>query len=307
MNKTVVAVVQWKPSVHDVNAGTARACDAIAEGAKQGAKLVVFPELWLQGYPYWAGNSVRDPAFQGMRPMLFESAISIPGPETDKLCEAARTHRCIVVMSAHERVGGTLYNSQFFIDEQGELLGSHRKLVPTTTERLVHGRGDGSDLDAYDTSIGKLSGLLCYEHMMGPARYALCDLGTEIHAAAWPGHAFLDPMIDAAMRHLSFENGCFSIVAREVMDMDGIAKHMPADRGEPSFWEAHGGSAIIAPTGEYLAGPVFDEETLVIAELDPSAISFAKWWVDGTGHYSRPDVFQLRWNRRPKPPVVVET
>lgn len=305
MSNFVAAAVQWYPVVHDASAGADRACDAVREAAKSGAQVVVFPELWLQGYPYWAANQVRTDSFQACRAKLFNEAIEIGGPEIAKIAKAAAKHKCIVVMSAHEKSGGTVYNSQIFINDDGKILGSHRKLVPTQTERLVHGRGDGSGLTVYDTAIGRIGGLQCYEHQMAPARYALCELGEQLHAAAWPGHAFLDPVIDASTRHLAFENGTFVVVARELMNPEHIAASMPEDTGDAQFWHAHGGSAIISPTGEYLAGPVFDEETIICADIDYEQISFAKWWVDGTGHYARPDVFQLQWDRRPKPPVKI--
>jgi nitrilase len=147
---------------------------------------------------------------------------------------------------------------------------------------------------------------MCFEHHMALARYAVGALGVEVHAAMWPGFPFLNPVIDACSRQLSYENGCFVVVAREIMSPDRAVAGMPAiDRSAPS-WQMRGGSSIIAPGGEYLAGPVFDVETIVIAELDLGRIGLQKWFVDGAGHYSRPDVFQLRWNRAPKPPVVFE-
>ena len=304
MEKFVAAALQWYPATHDKAEGAARICDAIREASASGARLLVTPELFLQGYPYWAANQMRTDTFQQWRKVYFNNGITIDGPEVAEISKMAKACRCHVVFGAHEREGGTLYNSQVFIAEDGTVLGYHRKLVPTQVERLVHGRGDGSDLNVYETAIGRLGGLICFEHQMAPARYALCTLGTQIHAGSWPGHAFLDPIIDASARHLAVENGCFVIVARELMGPEHVASGMP-DVGPPEFWHAHGGSAIISPTGEYLAGPVFDDETIVLAELDFEQISFAKWWVDGAGHYARPDVFQLQWDRRQKPPLKI--
>ena len=306
MDKYLAAAVQWPPTVHDPRAGAEKACQAIAEAAAEGARLVVFPELWLQGYPYYAGTQMESDIYQSWRPVYYEAAIVLDGPEITSIRRAAKKHKCVVVMSGHERDGGTLYNSQMFIADDGKLLGCHRKLIPTQTERMVHGRGDGSDLDVHDTSVGRLGGLLCFEHQMAPARYALCSLGCQVHAAAWPGFPFLDPIIDASTRQLAFENGCFVVVAREILTPDHILEGMPGVGKEGHHWQMHGGSAIISPMGEYLAGPVFDEETIIFAEIDYSQASLAKWFVDGTGHYARPDVFQLKWNRRPKPPVEID-
>jgi len=304
MSRFTAAVVQWAPEAHDAVAGSHKAARAIAEAAAQGARLVVFPEAWLQCYPYWAGMSLREPEYQTWREALYRAAITIPGPELATVQEAAARHRCYVVMSAQERSGGTLYAAQIFIGPDGRLLGSHRKLMPTLHERLVWGMGDGSDLDVFDTELGRLGGLLCFEHQMAPARYALCGLGIQLHAASWPGHAFLDPVIDASMRQLAHENACFVIVARDVMSADRIVAGMPpVSDGGREFWNAHGGSAIIAPGGQYITAPVFDEERLVLGEVDLAAIARTKLWFDATGHYARPDVFKLVWDRRPKPPI----
>lgn len=299
------AVVQWAPCVHDAVAGAEKAALAIAEAASKGARLVVFPELWLQGYPYWASDSMRDPGFQGFREAVFASGICLQGPEVGVIRAAAAEHACTVVMGAHERVGGSLYNTIFYIGSDGNLIGSHRKLMPTTSERLVHGMGDGSDLAVYETDVGKLSGLICFEHHMPLARYALCDLGVEVLASQWPGHAFLDTMIDAATRQFAMENASFVLVAREVFGPENIVEGMPAQRQSGAFGRTHGGSAIIAPGGHYIVEPVFDAETIITAEIDLGQIPFNKWWIDGTGHYSRPDVFQLVWDKRPKPAVRI--
>ena len=301
----LAAAVQWTPCVHDPRAGAERAASAIAEAAGLGARLVVFPEVWLQGYPYFSGMAGTEPEFQAYMHAYWEAGIDLSGPVLTPVLEAAREHKVTVVLSAHERSGSTLYATQIFIGSDGTLLGSHRKLMPTLQERLVWGMGDGSDLAAYDTEVGKLSGLLCFEHHMAPARYALNGLGVEVHASAWPGHGFLNDVVDAATRQLAFENGCFVIVAREVMAQDRIMPGMPPSQCAPHQYAASGGSAIIAPDGSYLAGPVFDEETIVIAEIDPARAIRTKVWFDGTGHYSRPDVFQLKWDKRPKPPIEI--
>lgn len=306
MSKFIAAVIQWTPEAHDATAGARKGAAAIAAAAKEGARLVVFPETWLQCYPYWAGMSVREPEYQAFREALYRASIAIPGPEVAVLQKAAAEHHCHVVMSAQERVGGTIYASQIFIGADGALLGSHRKLMPTLTERVIWGMGDGSDLNVFDTELGRLGGLMCFEHQMAPTRFALAGLDIQIHAAAWPGHGFLDPVIDASMRQLAHENACFVLVARDVMSADRIAKGMPAATAGREHWNAHGGSAIIAPGGEYLVTPVFDREVIVTAELDLGRIAAAKWFVDGAGHYSRPDVFRMEWDRRPKPALAIK-
>ncbi|MFM7274541.1 MAG: carbon-nitrogen hydrolase family protein [Gammaproteobacteria bacterium] len=298
-----VVIVQWAPEFHDPGAGVRKAERAIAEAGERGASLVVFPETWLQGYPYWASLSVRDPRFAWFRRDLFANAIELDGAEVGALRKAAAGAGCTVVIGVHERAGGTIHNTQLFIGSDGSLLGAHRKLVPTTTERLVWGMGDGSDIAAYDTPVGRLGGLICFEHMMPLARYALCSLGVQVHAGVWHGHPVIDGWLDACTRQLAFENGCFVVVARECMSVDRLSHRFPDMSDEPGRWFAHGGSAVISPDGKYLAGPVFDSETLLEAEIDLGAIADTKWWYDGVGHYSRPDVFSLRWDRSQKLPV----
>ncbi len=302
----LAAAVQWAPAFHDVERGVERAVAAIEEAAASGARLIVFPETWLGGYPYWSPSVSWETTgeFRALHDELLVNAVVVPGPETDAIAAAAGRAGAVVVIGLHERDahGSTLYNTLCYLGAGGALLGRHRKLVPTLTEKLVWGFGDGSDLDAYDTSAGRLGGLICYEHQMALARYACCELGVQVHASVWPGYEMLDPVIDAATRQLAYENGCFVVVARDVMDAARLRPGTPlADRD--FLWAARGGSAIIAPGGEYVAGPVRGEETIVYGEIDLRRIAPVKWWFDGTGHYARPDVFRLQWDRRPKRPV----
>ncbi len=301
----VAAAVQWAPAYGDLQAGLGRAVDAIAEAAREGASLIVLPEAWLPGYPYWCTEQRPARAVRQLFRTLADNSVEIPGPETEALGEAAERAGATVVVGVTERAGGTLYNTLCYLGPDGALLGSHRKLVPTLSERTVWGMGDGSDLDAYDTPAGRLGGLICYEHFMAPARYALAGLGVQAHASVWPGYPSLHANIDAATRMLAVENACAVVVAREVMSADRLPAGTPFAE-HPRMWEMNGGSAIIAPGGKYLAEPVYDEETIVYAEVDPAALVEAKRWVDGVGHYSRPDVFRLHWDRSPRPPIVRE-
>ena len=301
----VAAAVQWAPAYGDLRAGVGRAVDAIDEAAREGASLIVLPEAWLPGYPYWCTEQRPARSVRTLFRNLVENSVEVPGPETEALGEAARRAKATVVVGVTERTGGTLYNTLCYLGPDGGLLGSHRKLVPTLPERTVWGMGDGSDLDAYGTPTGRLSGLICYEHFMAPARYALAGLGVEVHASVWPGYPFLHANVDAATRLLAVENACAVVVAREVMSANRLPPGTPFAE-HSRMWEMNGGSAIIAPGGKYLAEPVFDTETIVYAEIDPAALVEAKRWVDGVGHYSRPDVFRLHWDRSPKPPIVSE-
>ncbi len=299
-----VAAAQIAPAYHDLPAATSLALGTIAQAAGEGVQLLVFPETWLCGYPYWASLRISSPEFAACRRAFQRSAVEIPGPEIDALCAAAKKHGIAVIIGVNEKSGGSVYNTQVFIDSSGQLTGRHRKLVPTATERLVHGQGDGSDLLAHEMCGAHVSGLICFEHQMAPARYLMNNHGVQVHASAWPGHRFLDPIIDASCRQLAHENACFVIVAREIMSVSRLPDDFPDPGGVAARWEMRGGSSIIAPDGSYVVEPVYEEETLVSATIDLERIPDAKWLVDGVGHYARPDVFQLHWQRSPRPNVI---
>ena len=301
-DKVTIACVQWAPELLDLDRGLQRARDALVEAARDGAQIAVFPETWLLGYPYWASLSVRDSRFHTARRLLHQQAMSRDGEAMRALQGMCDQLGIAAVIGFHERDSGTLYNAAATIDAQGNLLNVHRKLVPTTTERLVWGQGDGSDLSPAEIAGAAVGGLICFEHQMALARYALATKNIAIHAALWPGHAFIDHVIDASTRQIAHENACFVAVAREVMSVDRLGPHLPDFSDEPERWQAHGGSAVVAPDGHYQATPVFDAETIVCAELDLSEIDDAHWWFDGTGHYARPDVFRLSWDETPKRP-----
>ena len=299
-----VAAAQFAPVYHDLAGATERAVEIVALAGSENVQLLVFPETWLCGYPYWASLRISSPEFAACRRTFQRNAVTIPGPEINALSDAAREHGIALVIGANESSKGSVYNTQVFIDSRGELMGRHRKLVPTATERLVHGWGDGSDLLAHEMAGAQVSGLICFEHQMAPARFLLNSHSVEVHAASWPGHRFLDPVIDASCRHLAHENGCFVVVAREVMSQSRLPPEFPDPGGVTARWEMRGGSSIIGPDGAYVVEPVFGEETLVSATIDLEGIRDAKWLVDGVGHYARPDVFQLHWRRSSRPNVV---
>ncbi len=301
----LAAAVQRAPGLTREQ-GVDKAVAAIEEAGREGASLIVFPETWIPSYPYYHGQSTNRQAFTTLYQHTFENSIAIPGDDWNRIAQAAADANAHVVIGVNEREphAGTIYNTLAYIGPDGSLLGKHRKLVPTLSERLIWGYGDGSDLDVYDTNVGRLGGLICYEHQMAPARYALSTLGIQVHASVWPGWEQLHPVIDAATRHLAYENACYVIVAREIMSPELLPAGTPL--GEEPFWHASGGSAIIAPGGKYLVEPVTEQETIIYAEIDLESTIESKRWVDSAGHYARPDVFQLHWDKRPKPPVVID-
>ena len=301
----LAAAVQRAPGLTREQ-GVDKAVAAIEEAGREGASLIVFPETWIPSYPYYHGQSTNRQAFTTLYQHTFQNSIAIPGPEWDRIARAAADASAHVVIGLNEREphAGRIYNTLAYVGPDGALLGKHRKLVPTLSERLIWGYGDGSDLDVYDTGVGRLGGLICYEHQMAPARYALSTLGIQVHASVWPGWEQLHPVIDAATRHLAYENACYVIVARETMSPELLPAGTPL--AEEPFWHASGGSAIIAPGGKYLVEPVTDQETIIYAEIDLESTIESKRWVDSAGHYARPDVFHLHWDKRPKPPVQID-
>ena len=302
----VVAAAQYAPEIVNMDAGVKKAVKIIDDAAKEGARLVVFSEAWLLGYTYWASIGTRDPVFHWFLKKLRMEAGPTDDPRLKPIADAASRGKIVVSIGCHERDGASLYLTQLLFSPDGTLANAHRKLMPTNTERMIWGQGDGSDMAAHDFGFGKINGLMCFEHQMTLARYALASTGAQIHCAAWPGHDFITPVIDASNRQLAHENGCFVISAREIMSADLLPKDAPGDGGDPDRWRGVGGAAIIAPTATYIEEPVFDEERLVCAELDFGLIEQVKYHFDGVGHYARPDIFQLRWDDRPKPAVISE-
>ena len=299
-----VAAIQAAPVFLELERSLSKALSLINEAASRGAKLVVFPETWLPGYPAWL-DCCRDLALWDHEPTkkvfarLMENSVVVPGPVTEALAAAAREHGVVINISVHERVvegagRGTLYNTMLTYGEDGVLLNRHRKIMPTYTERMIWGQGDGSSLRAVETGIGKIGGLICWEHWMPLARQVLHQSVEDIHIAAWPQ---VKEMNLIASRHYAFEGRCFVIACGSVMR----AEELPAElepieslKQRPDSFVLNGGTAIIAPDGSLLAGPVFEEEVILTADLDLSRIAEESMALDVTGHYSRPDIFEVK-------------
>jgi nitrilase len=299
-----VAAVQAAPVYLDLQASLEKARKLCREAAHLGAKVVVFPETWLPGYPAWL-DCCRDVGLWDYEPVkkvfarLMGNSVAIPGAAFDALGEMALEHRIVLNMSVNERVTegagrGTLYNTMLTFSSDGMLLNRHRKIMPTYTERMVWGKGDGASLKAVDTDAGRIGGLICWEHWMPLARQALHISGEEIHIAAWPQ---VKEMNLVASRHYAFEGRCYVIATGAIMQAQELPEELEPIVSLQQNREAfilNGGSAIIAPDGSILAGPVFNEETILTADLDLSRIAEESLVLDVTGHYSRPDIFDLK-------------
>ncbi len=312
------AIVQHPPVFLNLEASLARALGLIAEAAAGGAAVIVFPETWLPGYPVWIDSAPGaaiwgQPAAHALYHALAENAITVPGPHVARLQEAARARGVHVVMGAHERRGGTLYNAILFLDPAGGCR-VHRKLTPTYTERLLWVQGDGSTLAVGPGPIGPLGGLVCWEHWLPLARAAMHALGETVHVAQWPSVRELHQL---ASRHYAFEGQCFVLAAGTVLTrgdvIEGYRSLGTTDPGALALLESiegdaatilqPGGSAVIAPDASYLAGPLF-ESGILYAELDAARIARGHLLLDTDGHYSRPDVFRLHVDTRPRANVT---
>jgi aliphatic nitrilase len=301
--KYVAAAVQAAPVFLDREATVEKACELIGDAGKAGARLVVFPETWIPMYPFW---HTTPNVFSGKHfARLYRNAVEVPSAATERLGAAAREAGTYVVMGINERdisARGTLYNTMLWFAPSGEIMHKHRKLMPTFTERTIWGMGDGSDLDVLDTPLGRLGGLICWEHQMTLAKYALYAQGEQLHCAQWPAYTGQNEHIGFGTRQYAFEGACF------VVSSCGIVPKgkMPKDIQEEPF-TANGGTAIIGPDGSYLAGPVYDTEEILYAEIDLERAITEKHSRDVAGHYARPDVLQLVMNTEPKTSAIKGT
>ena len=305
--------VQEPPVFLDLEKSVDKACELIARAAKEGASLIVFPETWLPGYPIWldvapgAGLWAYEPATAVYR-QLFVNSVEVESTAVSRLCQASRAAGATVVMGVNERDGGTLYNTILYLGADGTVLGKHRKLMPTYTERLVWGLGDGSTLTVVDTPHGRVGGLICWEHWLPLVRQAMHAQQELVHIAQWPT---VKEMLLVASRSYAFEGRCFVVAAGTVLQKRDLA-HLDLALfdeipGDDDTLLMRGGSAIIAPNGDCMAGPLSDRPGLVSAVIDPAQWIDGRLTLDVVGHYGRPDVFQLQVNTMPQEHIKFQT
>ncbi len=302
-----IAAVQATPVFLNREATVKKACRLIAEAGKRGAKLVVFPEAFIPTYPdwVWAVPSGEVGLHNELYAELLANSVDIPSAATDALCRAAKAAKTHVVMGLNERnveaSGASLYNTLLFIDDRGVIMGKHRKLVPTGGERLVWTPGDGSTLQAFDTPLGKIGALICWENYMPLARYAMYAWGTEIYLApTWDrGQGWLGTLQHIAREGRVYVVGCCIALRKEDLpDRYEFKRRFYGDAGE---WINVGDSAIVSPDGDFVAGPSRMKEEILVAEVDPARVRGSRFMFDVAGHYARPDVFQLTVQQAPRP------
>ena len=303
-NPFTAAVVQAGTVGFDTPKTLEKLSDLTAKAASSGAKVVVFPEAFVGGYPKGSDFGIRLGARteegRDWFKNYFDSAIDVPGPEADLIAKAAKANKVHLAVGVIERGGGTLYCTVLFYGPDGAFLGKHRKLVPTVLERCLWGRGDGSTIPVIDTPVGKMGAVICWENHMPLLRTAMYGKGVELYLA---------PTVDdrevwaPCMRHIAFEGRCFVLSPVQYSVRADYPKDFICDEDDPKAVLINGGSCIVDPFGDYLAEPVYGQEAILTAEIDLGQLPRAKFDFDPVGHYSRPDVFKFEVNEEPMPPV----
>lgn len=301
MSITRAAVVQDAPVAFDLDQSVAKVQARLAEAAQQRAQIVVFPEAFLSGYPkgndFGARVGMRSPAGRELFQRYWASAVDVPGPITHRLGEAARQHGVYLVIGVIERDGGTLYCTVLFFAPDGTLLSKHRKVMPTAMERLIWGFGDGSTLPVLPTPVGRIGAVICWENYMPLLRTMMYAQGIQLYCA--PTVDDRDTWIPT-MRHIAIEGRCFVLSSCQfARRSDYPADYETIQGNTPETVLIRGGSCIVSPLGEVLAGPCYDGPTVLVADLELDLIVRGKFDLDVVGHYARPDIFQLHVNTQP--------
>lgn len=314
MSKIVkVAVVQASPVLFKLEETVSKTCRLVQEAASNGAKLVLFPEAFIPAYPRGLtfGTVVGSRTHEGRLTWerYWSNSLQIPSKYLDQIVKTVRENNVYVALGVIEKDGefshGTLYCTILYLGPDGSLLGKHRKLKPTAGERLIWGEGDGSTLTVVPTEIGRIGGLICWENYMPLARMAMYGKGVEIYLA--PTADQRDSW-QATLRHIACEGRCFVLGCNQYVSKDMYPEDLVGIKdleSQPNII-CRGGSAIISPLGEIIAGPLYDEEGILYAELDLGEVARGKLDFDVVGHYARPDVFRLIINERPAPPLLFE-
>ncbi len=310
---TSLAIVQKAPVLLDKAQTIELAVHTVDEAAAQGADLVVFTEAFIPGYPAWIWRLRPGTDWnlsEQLHERLLDNAVNVDAGELGPLLDAARRNKLTIICGIEEREGGlgraTLFNSVVVIGPEGSLLNRHRKLMPTNPERMVWGFGDATGLRVVDTPSGRIGTLLCWENYMPLARYAIYAQGVEIYIA--PTYDSGDGWI-ASLQHIAREGCCWVVGCGNLLRGSDIPADFPEkDTLYPDVdeWINPGDSVVIAPGGEIVAGPMREEAGILYCSIEPAKVGIARRALDVTGHYSRPDIFELHVNARPQAPVVFD-
>lgn len=291
------AAAQISPVLFSRDGTIEKVLQTIAQAAKEGAELIVFPETFVPYYPYF--SFVQPPVLMGKEHMrLYEEAVEVPGAAIDAVSRAARSYQMVVVLGVNERDSGSLYNTQLLFDADGTLELKRRKITPTYHERMVWGQGDGAGLKVVDTAVGKVGALACWEHYNPLARFALMAQHEQIHCAQFPGSMvgqIFAQQIEVTIRHHALESGCFVVNATGWLSPEQVGQ-ITTDEKLQRVLSGGCYTAVIGPEGTHLCTPITEGEGLAIADLDFSLITKRKRMMDSVGHYSRPDLLQLKLN-----------
>ncbi|KPK12037.1 MAG: nitrilase [Acidithiobacillales bacterium SG8_45] len=305
-----IAVVQEAPKYLDKQGTIEKAVSLVEQAAANGAELVIFPEAFVPGYPAWIWRLRPGGDWslnEEIHSRLLDNAVNIDSDDLAPLLASAKKHQVTIVCGMHERDNqlsqSTLYNTVVTIGPAGELINRHRKLMPTNPERMVWGFGDASGLKAIDTPVGKIGSLICWENYMPLARYAMYSQGVELYIA--PTYDSGDGWI-GTMQHIAREGRCWVISSGVAIEASDLPEDFPGKKDlypDAKEWVNPGDSTVIAPGGEIVEGPMRNEKGILYAEIDSKRAATAKRALDITGHYARPDIFQLHVNTEPQSPV----
>ncbi len=296
-----IGIAQAAPVHFDLKSSLKKLLSWIDDGGKKKLDLFVLGETWLSGYPAWLDYCEGvalwdDPLMKKVYRKMHESSVTVPGPECQEIAKRAKKYGMTICLGVNERVdsgrgNGTIYNSFLIFNGNGELETHRRKLMPTFSEKLLYGTGDGKDLKAIDTKFGRVGGLICWEHWMPLTRQAMHNSGEHIHVGLWPA---VREKQQLASRHYAFEGRCFVLAAGQLMHSDDIPEELASPENSGNL--LNGGSCIIDPKGDYVVAPVYDVETMITATIDVGRAVEERMSLDTSGHYQRDDVFTFEVN-----------
>ncbi len=311
MQKYTVAVVQAAPKLFDIDATLDMTEKWVEKASAQGAKLILFPEAYIPAYPrglsFGTVVGSRSPKGRDLWLKYWENALEVSSEHCSRLGKMAKKAKAYLAIGVIEReaIGGSLYCTLLYFGPDGSLLGKHRKLKPTAAERILWGEGDGSTLTSLDTDIGKIGGLICWENYMPLARMAMYRQGVEVYLAPTADHR---DTWQATVQHIACEGRCYVLSCNQFVTKEMYPEELRNTEEGKQLPEiiTRGGSTIISPLGEVMAGPLFGEEGILFADIDLRAVAKSKMDFDVVGHYARPDVFQLQVPHQPEPIRVHE-